>query len=62
MDTTIERRTVVKDKVLGEKDEIEGKGKEIIGKLGGDRPTEVEGKLQQVKGGVEKKIGELKEA
>jgi uncharacterized protein YjbJ (UPF0337 family) len=51
----------MKDKVQGAKDEIEGKGKEVIGKLGGDRGLEAEGKLQQIKGGVEKKIGDIKE-
>ena len=51
----------MKDQIRGQKDEIEGKGKEIVGKIGGDRDKEAEGKLQQLKGGVEKKIGELKE-
>lgn len=51
----------MKDKMQGTKDEIEGKGKEVIGKLGGDVGMEAEGKLQQVKGGVEKKIGEVKD-
>lgn len=51
----------MKDKVQGEKDEIEGKAKEVVGKLGGDLGMEAEGKLQQVKGGVEKKIGDAKE-
>lgn len=51
----------MEDKVQGEKDEIEGKAKEVIGELGGDRGTEADGKLQQVKGGVEKKIGDAKE-
>lgn len=51
----------MKDKLHGEKDEIEGKAKEVIGKVGGDRGMEAEGKLQQVKGGVEKKIGDLKD-
>lgn len=51
----------MKDKVQGDKDEIEGKAKEVVGKLGGDHVMEAEGKLQQVKGGVEKKIGDVKE-
>lgn len=46
----------MQDKGQGEKDEIEGKSKEVIGKVGGDRVKEVEGKLQQGKGEIEEKI------
>lgn len=49
------------EKMQGAKDEIEGKGKEVVGKLGGDRGMEAEGKLQQVKGKIENKIGEVKD-
>jgi uncharacterized protein YjbJ (UPF0337 family) len=50
----------MQDKINGEKDEVEGKGKEVVGKLGGDKSMEAEGKLQQGKGEVEEKIGDAK--
>lgn len=50
----------MQDKMNGVKDEVEGKGKEEAGKLGGDKGKEAEGKLQQGKGEVENKIGDAK--
>jgi CsbD-like. len=35
---------------------------ETVGKVTGDRSTEVSGKLDQAKGKVEKKIGDAKDA
>jgi uncharacterized protein YjbJ (UPF0337 family) len=44
----------------GQLDETKGVIKEKVGKITGDRSTEVSGKVDQVKGKVEKKIGEVK--
>jgi len=41
-------------------DETKGVIKEKVGKISGDRSTELSGKVDQVKGKVEKKIGEAK--
>jgi uncharacterized protein YjbJ (UPF0337 family) len=49
-----------KDKIIGETDEIKGKVKEGLGKLTGNRDLEEEGKDDQVKGSVRKKVGEIK--
>ncbi len=43
-------------------DETKGVIKENVGKISGDRSTEVSGKLDQVKGKLEKKIGQAKDA
>ena len=49
-----------KDKIKGETDEITGKVKEGLGKLTGNRDLEDEGKDDQLKGAVQKKVGEIK--
>ena len=49
-----------KDKIMGETDTIKGKVKEGLGKLTGNRDLEDEGKDDQVKGAVRKKVGEIK--
>jgi uncharacterized protein YjbJ (UPF0337 family) len=49
-----------KDKIKGETDEITGKVKEGLGRLTGNRDLEDEGKDDQLKGAVQKKIGEIK--
>ena len=49
-----------KDKIMGETDTIKGKVKEGLGVLTGDRDLEEEGKDDQVKGAVRKKVGEIK--
>jgi uncharacterized protein YjbJ (UPF0337 family) len=51
---------VADDRIRGQLDETKGVIKEKVGKVTGDRSTEVSGKLDQVKGKVEKKIGEVK--
>jgi uncharacterized protein YjbJ (UPF0337 family) len=51
---------VAGDRVRGQLDETMGVIKEKVGKIGGDRSTELSGKLDQVKGKLEKKIGEAK--
>ncbi|MEU9762306.1 CsbD family protein [Streptomyces sp. NPDC047985] len=38
------------------KDKIKGKAKETLGKLTGDRRKEAEGKAEQVKGEIKKKM------
>jgi uncharacterized protein YjbJ (UPF0337 family) len=49
-----------KDKIKGETNEITGKVKEGLGKLTGNRDLENEGKDDQLKGAVQKKVGEIK--
>jgi uncharacterized protein YjbJ (UPF0337 family) len=51
---------VAGDRVRGQLDETKGVIKEKVGKVTGDRSTELSGKVEQVKGKVEKKIGEAK--
>lgn len=53
---------MTKDRTRGEWDQAKGVIKEKVGKITGDRSTEVSGKLDQVKGKLEKKIGEAKDA
>jgi uncharacterized protein YjbJ (UPF0337 family) len=43
-------------------DETKGVLKEKVGKITGDRSTEVSGKLDQAKGKLEKKVGEAQSA
>jgi uncharacterized protein YjbJ (UPF0337 family) len=42
-------------------DRIEGKSKEVVGKVSGDDELEAEGKVQHAKGTVEQKVDELKD-
>jgi uncharacterized protein YjbJ (UPF0337 family) len=53
-------KSSTKDKIQGEKDKIEGKVKEGLGKLTGNRDLEEEGKDDQLEGAVRKKVGEIK--
>ena len=48
------------DKIKGEKDTIKGKVKEGLGQLTDNRDLEEEGKDDQLKGAVQKKVGEIK--
>jgi CsbD-like. len=50
----------MQDKMKGEGNEIKGKVKEEAGKLGGDRSTEISGKIDQVKGELQEKVGDAK--
>lgn len=43
-------------------DETKGVVKEKVGKITGDRSTEISGKLDQAKGKLEKKVSEAKSA
>jgi uncharacterized protein YjbJ (UPF0337 family) len=45
----------------GTVDETKGVIKEKVGKVTGDRSTEVSGKLDQVKGKLEKTVGKAKD-
>lgn len=48
---------------MGEwKDKLEGKAKELKGKVTDDRGEELKGKAQQVKGAAEGKLDDLKDA
>ncbi|MGZ8501260.1 MAG: CsbD family protein [Candidatus Limnocylindrales bacterium] len=52
---------MTEDRTQGEWDQTKGVVKEKVGKITGDRSTEVSGKLDQAKGRLEKKIGEAKD-
>ena len=60
-------KTHMKDKtgdeleLEGKLDETKGKVKEQVGKLGGDRSTEIGGKLDQAKGKVKQGVGDFKD-
>lgn len=56
-----EVKNVADDRMRGQVDETKGVIKEKVGKITGDRSTEVSGKLDQFKGKVEKKIGQAKD-
>ena len=50
----------MQDKIKGEGNVIKGTIKEDAGKLGGDRSMEISGKVDQVKGEIQKKVGDVK--
>lgn len=52
---------MTEDRARGVSDQAKGVIKEKVGKITGDRSTEVSGKLDQAKGKVETKIGEAKD-
>ena len=54
-------KSSTKDKIEGATDKIKGKVKEGLGKLTGNRDLEEEGKDDQLKGAVRKKVGEIKQ-
>ena len=53
-------KSSTEDKIKGETDTIKGKVKEGLGKLTDNRDLEEEGKDDQLKGAVRKKVGEIK--
>ena len=53
---------MTEDRARGGLDQAKGVIKERLGKITGDRSTEVSGKVDQVKGKIETKIGEAKDA
>lgn len=50
----------MQDKTEGKIDQGKGKIKEEVGKLGGDKSTEISGKGEQLKGHVKEGIGNAK--
>ncbi|MFP4311459.1 MAG: CsbD family protein [Nitriliruptoraceae bacterium] len=42
-------------------DKLEGKAKEVTGKVSGEKDLEAEGKAQRAKGTIEEKLDDLKE-
>ena len=52
---------MTEDRAHGALDQTKGVIKEKVGKVTGDRSTEVSGKLDQAKGKVESKIGDAKD-
>ncbi len=50
----------MREQAKGTMDQVIGKIKETAGKLTGDRRTEIDGQVQQIKGKAEEKIGDLK--
>ena len=52
---------MTEDRARGVWDQAKGVIKEKVGKITGDRSTEVSGKLDRAKGKVETKIGEAKD-
>jgi uncharacterized protein YjbJ (UPF0337 family) len=51
-----------KEHVKGAADKVVGKGKEIAGHVTGDKKLETEGKVDQAKGAIHKKVGDIKDA
>ncbi len=51
----------MKDRMKGKGEQIEGEVKEEVGKVLGDRSTEMGGTVEQVKGKAREKIGEVKQ-
>ena len=51
-----------KDRVKGTAKQLEGSAKEALGKQSGDTSLEVEGKIEQAKGAVQKAFGKAKDA
>ena len=53
-------KSSTKDRITGLTEEIAGTVKKGAGRLSGDRGLEEEGKKDQLKGAVRKKVGEVK--
>jgi uncharacterized protein YjbJ (UPF0337 family) len=51
-----------KDQMKGKLDNLKGRVKEALGAASGDKQTQGEGFIERVKGAVEKKYGDAKEA
>jgi uncharacterized protein YjbJ (UPF0337 family) len=51
-----------KDQIKGKIDNLKGRVKEALGAASGDKRTEAEGFGERVKGAVQKKFGDAKEA
>ena len=59
--THLNEKTGDEIELEGKFDETKGKVKEGVGKLGGDRSTEIGGKFDQAKGKVKQGVGDLKD-
>lgn len=51
-----------KDQMMGKLDNLKGRVKEALGAASGDKRTEAGGVAERVKGAVQKKVGDIKEA
>jgi uncharacterized protein YjbJ (UPF0337 family) len=51
-----------KEHVKGAADKVVGEGKEVAGHVTGDKKLETEGKVDQAKGAIHKKVGDIKDA
>jgi uncharacterized protein YjbJ (UPF0337 family) len=51
-----------KDQMKGKLDNLKGRVKEALGAASGDKSTQAEGFGERVKGAVQKKVGDIKEA
>jgi uncharacterized protein YjbJ (UPF0337 family) len=51
-----------KEHVKGAADRVVGKSKEVAGRVAGDKRLETEGKVDQIKGTIRKKVGDAKDA
>jgi uncharacterized protein YjbJ (UPF0337 family) len=51
-----------KEHVKGAADRVVGKSKEVAGHVTGNKKLETEGKLDQAKGTIHKKVGDTKDA
>ena len=53
---------MTQDRAKGKWDQAKGVAKEKVGKVTGDRSTELSGKIDQAKGKIEGTMGEAKDA
>jgi uncharacterized protein YjbJ (UPF0337 family) len=51
-----------KDRIQGSVEQAKGKGKEVAGKVTGDRKLETEGKVQKTAGQIQNAVGGFKDA
>jgi uncharacterized protein YjbJ (UPF0337 family) len=61
MDYQEHAMSVNKDQVKGRTHEVEGKINEVTGKVLGDKKLEVKGKVQQIGGEAQAKLGDLRQ-
>jgi uncharacterized protein YjbJ (UPF0337 family) len=50
-----------KDQIKGQANEVDGKIKEVTGKVVGDKEMQVKGSIQGIVGQAQKKFGDLKQ-
>jgi uncharacterized protein YjbJ (UPF0337 family) len=61
MDYQEDVMSVNKDQVKGRTHEMEGSINEVVGKLVGDKKLEVKGKVQQIGGEAQAKLGDVRQ-